>query len=69
MEGRLQKNIQTAENGTEHTVTTDSGKIYHQKFISDPIVFQKVKKTVPNIGDTITPKDRHCPRGVDGKYI
>ena len=26
MEGRFQKNIQTAAKGTEHTVTTDTGK-------------------------------------------
>ena len=56
-------------NGTEHTVTTDTGKIIHRKFISDPIVFQKDRKTAPKIGDTITPKNRHCLRGVDGKYI
>ena len=55
--------------GTEHTVTTDTGKIIHRKFISDPIVFQKERKTAPKIGDTITPKNRHCLRGVDGKYI
>ena len=56
-------------NGTEHTVTTDTGKIIHRKFISDPIVFQKERKTAPKIGDTITRKNRHCLRGVDGKYI
>ena len=55
--------------GTEHTVTTDTGKIIHRKFISDPIIFQKERKTTPKIGDTITPKNRHCLRGVDGKYI
>ena len=30
---------------------------------------QKERKTAPKIGDTITPKNRHCLRGVDGKYI
>ena len=55
--------------GTEHTVTTNTGKTFHRKFISDPIVIQKERKTVPKIGDTITPKNRHCLRGVDGKYI
>ena len=35
----------------------------------DPIVFQKERKTVPKIGDTITTKNRHCLMGVDGKYI
>ena len=56
-------------NGTEHTVTTDTGKIIHRKFIPDPIVFQKERKIAPKIGDTITPKNRHCLRLVDGKYI
>ena len=69
LEGRFQKNIQTAVNGTEHTVTTDTVKIVHRKFISDPIVFQKERKTAPKIGDTITPKNRHRLKGVDGKYI
>ena len=55
--------------GTEHTVTTDTGKKIQRKFISDPIIFQKERKTAPKIGDTITPKNRHCLRGVDGKYI
>ena len=69
LEGRLQKHLQTAVKGTEHTVTTDTGKIIHRKFISDPIIFQKERKTTPKIGDSITPKNRHCLRGVDGKYI
>ena len=46
LEGRFQKNIQTAVNGTEHTVTTDTGKVIHRKYISDPIVFQKERKTL-----------------------
>ena len=69
LEGRFQKHLQTAVKGTEHTVTTDTGKIIHRKFISDPIIFQKERKTAPKIGDTITSKNRHCLRGVDGKYI
>ena len=69
LEGRFQENIQTAINGKEHAVTTDNGKITHRNFISDTIVFQKEKKLAPKIGDTITPKNRHCVRGVDGKYI
>ena len=69
LEGRFQTKLQTAVNGTEHTVTTDTGKLIHRKFISDPIVFQKEKKAAPKIGDNITPKNRHCLRGVDGKYI
>ena len=55
--------------GTEHTLTTDAGKSIHRKFISDPIIFQLERKTAPKIGDTITPKKRHCLRGVDRKYI
>ena len=69
LEGRFQTKLQTAVNGTEHTVTTDTGKVIHRKFISDPIVFQKEKKAAPKIGDNITPKRRHCLRGVDSKYI
>ena len=71
LEGRFQKKIQTAESGTEHTVTTESGKLIHRKQISGPIVFQteKKKERAPQIGDKITPKNRHCLRGVDGKYI
>ena len=69
LEGRFQKKLQTAVSGTEHTVTTDTGKVIHRKFISGPIVFQKERKAAPKIGDNITPKNRHCLRGVDGKYI
>ena len=69
LEGRFQRKLQTAVSGTEHTVTTDTGKINHRKFISEPITFQRDKKTAPKIGDTITPKNRHCLRGVDGNYI
>ena len=71
LEGRFQKKIQTAVSGTEHTVTTESGKVIHRKHISGPIVFQteKKKERAPQIGDKITPKNRHCLRGVDGKYI
>ena len=69
LEGRFQRKLQTAVSGTEHTVTTDTGKVIHRKFISEPIIFQRDKRTAPKIGDTITPKNRHCLRGVDGKYI
>ena len=71
LEGRLQKKIQTAVSGTDHTVTTESGKLIHRKHISGPIVFQteKEKERAPQTGDKITPKNRHCFRGVDGKYI
>ena len=69
LEGRFQRKLQTAVSGTEHTVTTDTEKVIHRKFFSEPIIFQRDKRTAPKIGDTITPKNRHCLRGVDGKYI
>ena len=69
MKGRFYKNLHVAVDGTERTVTTKTGERMHRIFISDPIVFQKERKTAPKIGDTITPKNRHCLRGVDGKYI
>ena len=70
-EGKFQKKIQTAVSGTELTVTTESGKVIHRKHISEPILFhtEKKKERAPQIGDKITPKNRHCLRGVDGKYI
>ena len=69
MEGRFQKKLQTAVNGTEHTVSTDTGKVIHRNFISGPFVFQKERKTAPKIGDNITFKNRHCLSVVDSKYI
>ena len=69
LEGGFQRKLQTAVSGTEHTVTTDTGKVIHRKLISELIIFQRDRKTAPKIGDTITPKNRHCLRGVDGKYI
>ena len=33
-------------------------------------VIDALRKAAPKIGDTITPKNRHCLKGkVDGKYI
>ena len=69
LEGRFQRQLQTAVSGTGHTVTTDTGKVIHRNFISEPIISQRDKRTAPKIGDTITPKNRHCLRGVDGNYI
>ena len=71
LEGKFQKKIQTAVNGTEHTVTTESGIIIHRKHTSGPIVFhtEKKKERALQIGDKIKPKYRHCLQGVDGKYI
>ena len=70
LEGKFQKKIQTAISGTEHTVTTESGKVIHRKHISGPIVFQteKKKERERQTGNKITPKNRHFLRGVDGKY-
>ena len=48
LEGRFQKKIQTAINGTKNTVKTGTGKIIYQKFISGP-QFQTEKK---NLRDT-----------------
>ena len=43
LEGKFQNKIQTAIDGTENTVKTNTGKIIHQKFISGPL-FQTEKK-------------------------
>ena len=71
LEGRFQSKIQTAVSGTENTVKTDTGKIIHRKFISDRI-FQSEKRhrreSAPTVSAEITPKNRHCLRGLDGKY-
>ena len=66
-----QNRIQTAISGTESTIKTDTGKIINRKFISDPL-FQterKIRKE-PALHTTgeINPKNRHCIRGLDGKY-
>ena len=71
MESRFQNKIQTAIKGTENTVTTDTGKLIHRKFISEPITFQTEKarrKSDTVIEDEIAPNNRHKRRGVDGKY-
>ena len=71
LKGRFQSKIQTAVSGTENSVKTDTGKIIHQKFISDPL-FQSEKRhrreSAPTVSAEITPKNRHCLRGLDGKY-
>ena len=70
-EGRFQPKIQTAISGTENTVKTDTAKIIHRKFISSPL-FQSEKRhrreSAPAVSAEITPKNRHCQRGLDGKY-
>ena len=70
LEGKFQNNIQTAIDGTEKTVKTNTGKIIHRKFISGPL-FQTEKKNRKDaalVNAEITPKNRHCLRGLDGKY-
>ena len=71
LEGKFQTKIQTAISGIGQTITTDCGKVIHRKHISGPLVFQteKKKERAPQIGEKITPKNRHCLRGVNGKYI
>ena len=69
LEGRK---LQTAISGTEHTVTTETGKTKHRNFISDPIIFQKKKEKQNAHRKMELPslrKSKHCLRGVDGKYI
>ena len=72
LEGRFQNKTQTAISGTENTVKTDTGLIVNQKFISGPL-FQAEKKTrkepTINTSGEINPKNRHCLRGLDGKYV
>ena len=70
LEGKFQNKIQTAIDGTENTVKTNTGKIIHRKFISGPL-FQTEKKNRKDaalVNAEITPKNRHCLRGLDGKY-
>ena len=71
LEGKFQKKIQTAISGTESTIKTDSEKINNRKFISGPL-FQTERKSrkepVTNATGKINHKNRHCLRGLDGKY-
>ena len=71
LERRFQNKIQTAISGTENTVKTDTGKVINRKFISGPL-FQTEKKTrresTKNANGEINRKNRHCLRGLDGKY-
>ena len=50
---------------------TDTGRIISRKFISGPF-FQTEKKSrrelIPLTENEIQPKNRHCLRGLDGKY-
>ena len=70
LEGRFQKKIQTAIDGTENTVKQIREKQYAVKFISGPL-FQTEKKNPKDTALTdaeITPKNRHCLIGLEGKY-
>ena len=71
LEGRFQNKIQTAISGTESTVKTDTTKIITRKNFSGPL-FQTERKTrkepAINTNGVINPKNRHCLRGLDGKY-
>ena len=67
--GRFQNKIKTAIDGTESTIETDTGKIIHRNVISGPL-FQTEKKSRKDTALTnaeITPENRHCLRGPDGK--
>ena len=71
LEGRFQNKIQTAVSGTESTIKTDTGKIINRKYISGPL-FQTEgkarKEPAINTSEEINPKNRHCLRGLNGKY-
>ena len=71
LERRFQSKIQTAISGHKNTVKTDKGRIIHLKFISGPL-FQCEKRhrreSAPTVSAEITPKNRLCLRGLDGKY-
>ena len=71
LDGKFQRKLQTAKSRTEHTVTTETGKNNTPKIYFGPDYISERKKTerAPKMGDTITPKDRHCLKGVEGKYI
>ena len=71
LEGRFQNKIQTAVSGTESTIKTDTGNIINGKFISGPLfqIERKARKEPAiNISGGINPKNRHCLRGLNGKY-
>ena len=71
LEGKFQNKIRTAVSGTESTIKTDTGKITNRKFSLGPI-FQSKKKSrkelALNTTGEIIAKNRHCLRGLDGKY-
>ena len=70
LEGRFQNKIQTAIDGTENTVKTNTGKIIHRKFISGPLLQteKKNRKDTAITNAETTRKNRLCLIGLDGKY-
>ena len=69
-EEKFQKTIETAIDGTEYTVKTDTGNMIHRNFISR-LLFQTEKRNRKETAITsgeITPTNRHCLRGLDRKY-
>ena len=69
LEQRYQLKVQTAIGGTENTVRTDTGKIIHRTLFSGPL-FQSEKRHrgKTDISAEMTSNNRHCLRGLDGKY-
>ena len=71
MGGKFHNKIQTAVSGPESTLKIDTGKIMKRKFISGPL-FQTERKArkepAINTSGEINPKNRHCLRGLNGKY-
>ena len=71
LEGKFQNKIQTAVSGTESTIKMDTGKMINRNFISGQL-FQTERKSrkKPALNTTaeINAKNRHCLRGLDGKY-
>ena len=45
LERTFQKHLQMAVKGTEHTVTTDTGKIFHRKFITFYYILETKKSS------------------------
>ena len=71
LEGRFQSKIPTSISGNENTVKTDAGRIIHRKFISGPLFHSEKRhrrESPPTVSAEIPPKNRHCLRGLDGKY-
>ena len=69
--GRFQKKIQTADCGNKSTVKTDTGENKSPKIFSGaffPTNRKNRNTTAPPISADITPQNRHCLRGLDGKY-